>query len=64
MDRTTVTSTARVKADEAGNGHSVALQTWSIAPGEGPKSVIIHATTTDPVTGLAGARLACVDVAV
>lgn len=53
-----------VSTNADGNGHTTAEQNWPIARGHGPKSVIIHAAATDPQTGLAGAKLACVDVAV
>lgn len=53
-----------VETNRAGNGHSVAVQDWPIEPGSGPQSVIIHARATQPGTGLAGTKLACVDVAV
>lgn len=56
-----------VTTNAAGNGSSLAQQTWQFAPGTGPKSVIIHEKRTgtggqDGAAGTAGARLACVDV--
>ena len=56
-----------VTTNAAGNGSSLAQQTWQFAPGTGPKSVIIHEKRTatggqDGAAGTAGTRLACVDV--
>lgn len=47
--------------NEGGNGHSSATRPWSLDE-TSPRSVIIHAMPTAPDTGLAGARLACIDL--
>lgn len=47
--------------NEAGNGHSSATRPWLLDE-TSPRSVIIHAMPTAPDTGLAGARLACIDL--
>jgi len=44
-----------------GNGHSSATRPW-VLDETAPRSVIIHARPTAPATGLAGARLACIDL--
>jgi Cu-Zn family superoxide dismutase len=44
-----------------GNGHSSATRPWLLDESS-PRSVIIHAMPTAPDTGLAGARLACIDL--
>jgi hypothetical protein len=41
----------------------VALRGDSIPDGDRPMSVVVHALPTDPSSGLAGGRLACVTVA-
>jgi Cu-Zn family superoxide dismutase len=45
----------------AGNGHAVAVRPWALDESS-PRSVIVHALATDPVSGAAGARLACIDL--
>ncbi len=50
-----------VTVNEAGNGHSSASRPWSLDE-TSPRSVIIHALPTAPDTGVAGARLACIDL--
>ncbi len=47
--------------NEGGNGHSSATRPWSLDE-TSPRSVIIHAMPTAPDTGVAGARLACIDL--
>jgi len=47
--------------NKGGNGHSSATRPW-VLDEMGPRSVIIHALPTAPDTGLAGARLACIDL--
>lgn len=42
----------------AGRGFAFASVPFTIAPGAA-RSIVIHAAPTDPVTGAAGARLAC-----
>jgi Cu-Zn family superoxide dismutase len=46
---------------EGGTGHSSATRPWLLDE-TSPRSVIIHAMPTAPDTGLAGARLACIDL--
>jgi superoxide dismutase, Cu-Zn family len=48
--------------DETGAGHAKATRPYHIVEGDA-NSVVIHAMETDPVTGLAGGRLACTTVA-
>jgi Cu/Zn superoxide dismutase len=43
---------------DSGNGHAVAIVPFGIAAGAA-RSIVIHAAPTDPATGAAGARLAC-----
>lgn len=45
----------------AGNGHARAVRAWSLDEST-PRSVVIHALSTAPETGVAGARLACIDL--
>ena len=45
----------------AGNAHSEAVRPWLLDESL-PRSVIIHALPTAPDTGVAGARLACIDL--
>ena len=47
--------------NKGGNGHSTATRPWLLDE-TSPRSVIIHAMPTVPDTGLAGARLACIDL--
>ncbi len=47
--------------NRAGNGHAAASRSWSLDEST-PRSVIIHAMPTEPTTGGAGARLACIDL--
>lgn len=47
--------------NEGGNGHSRAARSW-VLDETAPRSVIVHALPTAPDTGLAGARLACIDL--
>jgi superoxide dismutase, Cu-Zn family len=47
--------------DDEGNGSALARRPWSLDQGD-PRSVIIHALPTNPETGVAGARLACIDL--
>ena len=47
--------------NDGGNGHSSANRRWELDE-TSPRSVIIHALPTAPGTGLAGARLACIDL--
>jgi Cu/Zn superoxide dismutase len=47
--------------DANGNGRAVATREWT--PTNRPdRSVVIHAVGTDHETGVAGARLACIDL--
>lgn len=48
-----------VKSD--GTGKSVAIRPWVLDEST-PRSVVIHALPTNPDTGVAGARLACIDL--
>jgi len=48
--------------DEEGRAVSETTRPWTIAPGAAG-SVVIHAATTNPATGAAGARLLCTDIA-
>lgn len=48
-----------VKAN--GTGRSTAVRPWVLDEST-PRSVVIHALPTDPATGVAGARLACIDL--
>ncbi len=48
-------------ADARGRAVSEATRPWTIAAGSAG-SVVIHAATTNPETGVAGARLMCTDV--
>ena len=51
--------------DEDGHGVAQSKQDWQFAPGQGPRSVVLHAqhTSTAPGTaGTAGARLGCLSV--
>ncbi len=51
--------------DEDGNGVARSRQDWQFAPGQAPRSVVLHAqrTSTMPGTaGTAGARLGCLGV--
>jgi superoxide dismutase, Cu-Zn family len=47
--------------DSEGVGHAQASRPWHIDAGDA-NAVVIHALPTDPVTGAAGARLACTTV--
>jgi len=47
--------------DETGAGHATVTRPFHIAAGDA-NSVVIHAMPTNPVTGAAGARLACTPV--
>lgn len=47
--------------NDAGNAHAEAARPWVLDQGV-PRSVIIHALPTVPETGVAGARLACIDL--
>lgn len=56
-----------VTTNSAGNGSTMAQVPWQFSPERAPKSVIIHADPTSAGTpaggaGVAGTRLACVDV--
>ena len=56
-----------VTTNSAGNGSTSAQVPWQFSPERAPKSVIIHADPTSAGTpaggaGVAGTRLACVDV--
>ncbi len=51
-----------VTTDEQGYAKSVALRSDSIPSGDRPMSIVVHALATDPTSGLAGGRLACVTV--
>jgi Cu-Zn family superoxide dismutase len=51
-----------VSSDAEGRGVATTTVPWSFAPGTAG-SVVIHALPTNPVTGAAGARLACTSVA-
>lgn len=50
-----------VTVDEAGNGHRSAVRDWTVDESS-PRSVVIHAQPTNPDTGAAGPRLACIDL--
>ncbi len=50
-----------VVINEAGNGHAVTARPWALDIGS-PRSVVIHALATAPDTGVAGPRLACIDI--
>ena len=43
---------------DSGNAHATAVAPFTIADGAA-RSIVIHAAPTDPLTGAAGARLAC-----
>jgi Cu-Zn family superoxide dismutase len=45
----------------AGNAHAEAVRPWPLDDGS-PRSVIVHEAATNPGTGAAGARLACIDL--
>ena len=45
----------------AGQGHAEALRPWTVTSTDS-RSVIIHALPTNSTSGLAGARLACIDL--
>ena len=45
----------------AGNGHAEAMRPWTVT-GTANRSVIIHALPTNSGTGVAGPRLACIDL--
>jgi Cu-Zn family superoxide dismutase len=47
--------------NNGGNAHSQAVRPWLLDESV-PRSVIIHESPTAPGTGLAGARLACIDL--
>ena len=47
--------------DEEGNGHAEAIRPW-IVSSSASRSVIIHALPTNATTGVAGPRLACIDI--
>ena len=51
-----------VTSDADGRGVATATVPWTFEPGAAG-SVVIHAQPTNPVTGAAGARLACTSVA-
>jgi Cu-Zn family superoxide dismutase len=46
--------------DDSGAGDSSSVVGFPVTPGT--RSVVVHAAPTDPATGLAGARLACLPV--
>jgi Cu-Zn family superoxide dismutase len=46
--------------DASGAGDSSTAERFPVDPGA--RSVVVHAAPTDPATGLAGARLACLPV--
>lgn len=51
-----------VRTNDAGNGHSSAVQDWQVPRGSGPLSVVLHANPTNPGpadAGKAGPKLAC-----
>ncbi|MFP5254575.1 MAG: superoxide dismutase family protein [Acidimicrobiia bacterium] len=50
-----------ITVNEAGNGQRGAVRSWTVDESS-PRSVVIHAQPTNPVTGAAGARLACIDL--
>lgn len=47
--------------DGLGRAHAVATRNWSVQSRQ-DRSVVIHAVATDHDTGVAGARLACIDL--
>ena len=49
-----------VTIDETGDATAVSHVPFAVVPGQ--RSVVIHAVATDPDTGLAGPRLACLPV--
>lgn len=50
-----------IDVNAAGAGRAATWSDWHLAPGAA-RSVVLHADPTDPVTGVAGARLLCIDV--
>lgn len=50
-----------VTVNDGGNGHAQATRPWALDEST-PRSVVIHALPTNPDTGVAGARLACIDL--
>lgn len=44
-----------------GNGHSIARVPFLVAP-DGAGSVVVHANPTNPTTGAAGTKLACIGI--
>lgn len=50
-----------VKVGKSGRGHATAVAPWLITPGTAG-SVVVHAETTNPDTGVAGGRLLCTTV--
>ena len=50
-----------VTIDDEGNGVAVAIRPWTVAS-TASRSVIIHADPTNATTGVAGPRLACIDI--
>jgi superoxide dismutase, Cu-Zn family len=50
-----------VTIDEDGNGVALSKRPWTVDEST-PRSVILHASPTTPMTGVAGARLACIDL--
>jgi Cu-Zn family superoxide dismutase len=51
--------------NHAGNGHATSVVEWQFEPARRPKSVIIHemhTLTTEGKHGVAGKRVACIDV--
>jgi Cu-Zn family superoxide dismutase len=49
-----------ITVDPKGDATAVSHVPFTVAPGQ--RSVVIHALPTDPATGLAGGRLACLPV--
>lgn len=47
--------------NRAGNAHAEAVRPWPLDDGS-PRSVIVHEAATNADTGVAGARLACIDL--
>jgi hypothetical protein len=50
-----------LKTDASGRARVIERKAYAVAP-EKAKSVVVHANPTDPATGKAGDKLACVDV--
>ena len=47
--------------DALGSGHAVATRNWELV-NRADRSIVIHAVATDHGTGVAGVRLACIDL--